>query len=57
VFDSLDEIESTEGGHSTALARVLRFAGITLLSAVVFWGTVYCSCDPRMTMLCEVAEV
>ena len=39
MFPSMDDqIESTEGGRPTAIERLIRFAGITVLSVVVFGG-------------------
>ena len=39
MFPSLDEqIESTEGGRPKAIERLLRFAGVTVLSVVIFGG-------------------
>ncbi|MGC2197069.1 MAG: hypothetical protein WA628_20500 [Terriglobales bacterium] len=39
MFHSLDEqIESTEGGRPKAMEQLVRFAGIAVLSVVVFGG-------------------
>ncbi len=39
MFGSLDEqIERTEGGRPGASERLFRFAGVTILSAVLFGG-------------------
>jgi hypothetical protein len=39
MFQSLEEeIESSEGGHPKAIARLVRFVGIAVLSGIGFGG-------------------
>jgi hypothetical protein len=39
MFESLDEeIESTEGGRPKVSDRLLRYAGVAVLSLIVFGG-------------------
>jgi hypothetical protein len=39
MFDSLEhEIENTEGGRPKTSERLMRFAGIAVIAAVVFGG-------------------
>jgi hypothetical protein len=42
MFQTIDEqIETTEGGHPTARARMVRFAGIAVILVVLFAALYY----------------